>query len=320
MKNFTRLSLIALLGVLICSCSVIKRKEVISEPFEPLPYFAEEKVADIDGVKVVYIEAGEGPTIIFVHGLGGSISDWRENFEYFSEKYHVIILDLPGYGKSEKREDIPYGMDYFTEVIAKLMDRKNIEKATLVGNSMGGFIAANFALRHPDRLDKLVLVDANGALNMPRPLVKVFEKVSTKTWMKIINERMIDSTPKNVFYSPEFFPYDRIEETMIIYHSDEFPKWVDAMRRSAISLGNTRIKKRLGEIKTPTLIVWGFNDKLVRLDAARVFNADIPDSMLFIVKECGHMPQLEKPDVFNKAVDIFLHGLGHQEIFVSLDR
>src|ERR1044072_2879802 len=119
------------------------------------------KETTVFGQKIHYVEAGAGPTVILLHGLGGSTQIWQLNIPAFAEKYHVVVPDQIGFGKSDKPL-VNYRIRTYVDFLDQFCKQLKIERATLVGNSMGGWIAAMFTASFPDRVDKLVLVDAAG--------------------------------------------------------------------------------------------------------------------------------------------------------------
>src|SRR5678815_1283727 len=113
------------------------------------------------GQKIQYVEAGAGPTVILLHGLGGSAQAWQFNIGALAEKYHVVVPDQIGFGKSDK-PFVNYRIRTYVDFLDQFCKQLKIDRATLVGNSMGGWIATMFTAAFPDRVDKLVLVDAAG--------------------------------------------------------------------------------------------------------------------------------------------------------------
>jgi len=127
-----------------------------------------DKAVEVFGQKIRYHEAGQGPSLIFLHGLGSDSGIWAPNIGAASERYHVYALDQIGFGDSDKPL-IDYKIQTFVEFLQGFMQALAIPKASLVGNSLGGWIAADFAVQHPDMVDKLVLVDAAGMRRVGGP-------------------------------------------------------------------------------------------------------------------------------------------------------
>ncbi|MGO9275698.1 MAG: alpha/beta fold hydrolase [Terriglobia bacterium] len=151
-KQLTRQSLLAVvLGLWLPVLAAAQ----IAPPLPP------EKTVEVLGQHIRYVEAGQGPALIFVHGLGSSAASWSFDIGPASQKFHVYALDQIGFGHSDKPL-IEYRIETFVEFLQGFMQALNIPKATLVGNSLGGWIAVEFTAQHPEMVDKLVLVDAAG--------------------------------------------------------------------------------------------------------------------------------------------------------------
>src|SRR5271155_5267218 len=117
---------------------------------------------DVNGLSLSVIDQGNGPAILFVHGLGGYKENWEENLGHFAANHRTIAIDLPGFGHSDKPADLPYGIEFFADTLCAVLDRLGIDRAHWVGNSMGGHVATFATLKYPARVDRLVLVDAAG--------------------------------------------------------------------------------------------------------------------------------------------------------------
>ena len=141
---------------------------VVPLGFSQDPGLPQEKVAAVYGQNIHYFEVGRGPTVILLHGLGGAKEFWLANIGALASKYHVYAIDQIGFGQSDKPL-IDYKIATFADFLHGFMQTEKIAKATLVGNSLGGWIATDFAVQHPEMVDKLVLVDAAG-LTWQKPL------------------------------------------------------------------------------------------------------------------------------------------------------
>lgn len=250
------------------------------------------------GQKIQYVEAGSGPTVILLHGLGGSAQAWQFNIGALAEKHHVVALDQIGFGKSDK-PFVNYRIRTYVDFLDQFCKQLKIERATLVGNSMGGWIAAVFTASFPDRVDKLVLVDAAGYappkdLDM-RTLFNL--NPSTRAGMKLLVSK--------VFYNKAFQTDAFIEQSIAARLAAGDGYTINSITESIIR-GEDFLDDIVKTIKRPTLIVWGRQDGLVPLTEGEHFNKDIAGSKLIVIEECGHVPNAEKPGEFNAAVLKFL--------------
>lgn len=304
--------------------------------YRPQEYLFENKFIEIDGVKISYIEEGSGDyTVLFIHGLGGSLNNWDYNFGVFKENYHCLAIDLPGFGNSE-RPDIPYSVSLHTDFVANFLSKKGVEKAVLIGNSMGGHISANTAILYPELVERLVLVDASGADYKPhwilsflliypqwtqRIIVRQARGFTARPYeafergtKKLLGKYTAHKSRFALFYDIKEVNVEKFLNLMIRYSYDfipspEFPKYIRAVLRSGKSIPRTSLMGNLGKITAPTLIVWGEEDGLVHPKYAHRFNEAIPGSRLVTISQAGHMPQIEAADRFNRVVMDFIDGI-----------
>lgn len=286
------------------------------------PYIAPEKFIEVDGIKICYLESGHGHTIILVHGLGGSIDNWDPTFEYFKTRFRTIAIDLPGYGKSDK-PDIDYSIPFFSDTIAKFMDSKGINKAVVIGHSMGGLIAINFSRRYLTRLHAIVLVDGVEFIGTP---------AKAAFGLKLLCNNILTHQIKNFFHwTLKYFPLDNLMKylfkKLLFYRpniyaerffqrkiaeargSPEFAKFLNALVKCGQYLSRTLPKKKIEEIKVPILIICGAKDRLFSLAQHRRFHEQVTNSSLVVIPNCGHVPQLERAEIFNQSVESFLTEL-----------
>src|SRR4026207_489238 len=256
------------------------------------------KEITIYGQKIHYIEAGSGPNVILLHGLGGSWQSWHFNIAPLAEKYHVVIPDQIGFGKSDN-PFVNYRIRTYVDFLDQFCKQLKIERATLVGNSMGGWIAAMFTASFPDRVDKLVLVDAAGYAP-PKDLdTRTFFGLNptTREGMKVLVAK--------VFYNKAFQTDAAIDMAIAVRLAAGDGYTINSITESIIR-GEDFLDDIVKTIKRPTLIIWGRQDGLVSLPEGERFNKDIAGSKLIVIDQCGHVPNVEKPAEFNAAVLKFL--------------
>jgi pimeloyl-ACP methyl ester carboxylesterase len=250
------------------------------------------------GQKIHYVEAGSGPTLILLHGLGGSTQVWQFNIAPLAEKYHVVVPDQIGFGKSDKPL-VNYRIRTYVDFLDQFCKELKIERATLIGNSMGGWIATMFTAAFPDRVDKLVLVDAAGYAP-PKDLdTRTFFGLNptTREGMKILAGK--------VFYNKAFLTDAAIDQAIAARLAAGDGYTINSITESIIR-GEDFLDDIAKTVKRPTLIVWGRQDGLVSLAEGERFNKDIAGSKMVVIDQCGHVPNVEKPGEFNAAVLKFL--------------
>ena len=267
------------------------------------------RTIEIDGAEVNYVEMGEGPPLLFVHGLSGAWQNWLENLPHFARTHRVIAPDLPGFGASPLPRWRPSIRSY-GQLLIDLCDALETGPVAVVGNSMGGFIAAEVSIASRPLVSKLVLVSAAGvsharmyvapAATMARmgaamaPLaLRYHERALRRPGLR---RRILG----NLFYKPGAL---RKELTWEFVHSGiNSPGLVGAVR----GLANYDIIDRLEEVDDPALIVWGRNDLVVPAADALAFHEVLPNSELVVFDRCGHLPMAERPVRFNRVLERFL--------------
>ena len=256
------------------------------------------KEITVFGQKINYVEAGSGPTVILLHGLGGSTQVWQFNVAALAEKYHVVVPDQIGFGKSDKPL-VNYRIRTYVDFLDQFCKQLKIERATLVGNSMGGWIAAAFTAAFPDRVDKLVLVDAAG-YKPPKDLdTRTFYGLNptTREGMKVLLAKV---------YFNKAFQSDAVIDQAITARLAAGDGYTINSIIESIARGDDFLDDTAKTIKRPTLIIWGRQDGLVPLSEAERFNKEIAGSKLVVFDQCGHVPNVEKAGEFNAAVLKFL--------------
>jgi 4,5:9,10-diseco-3-hydroxy-5,9,17-trioxoandrosta-1(10),2-diene-4-oate hydrolase len=279
---------------------------------------AHRRFVEIDGLRVNVVEIGEGePAIVFVHGLAGSWQNWLENIPHFAAAGHrVIAFDLPGFGGSDDpREKV--SIPAYGRLVDALLDRLEVGPAVLVGNSMGGFIAAEVAIQYPARVRQLVLVSAAGltveyqrhesvlgALRMGRRLIVAWGGfIGARSDALARRPRARRMLMRLVVHDADALPAPLIAEQVRGARNAGFVDALDA-------LTDYPIRARLVEIACPTLIVWGTDDHLVPVRDAAEFARLIPGARKVVWPETGHVPMLERPAAFNALVEEFVASVG----------
>jgi pimeloyl-ACP methyl ester carboxylesterase len=262
----------------------------------------------VDGRPVNYVEMGSGPPLLLVHGLAGSWQNWLETIPHFAATHRVLAPDLPGFGESEMpREKI--SMAGYGRFLDAFCDEVGVERAAVVGNSMGGFVAAELAIQHPHRVERLVLVSAAGItiehqrndrlLALMRRFEFALTWAATHPRPEFMLRRRARRAARFVFAHPERLPGALVVENA---RGGGKPGFLDALD----ALTSYPIRDRLEEISVPTLVVWGDSDRLVPTRDADVFEELIPDARKVVYEDTGHVPMLERPARFNADLEAFL--------------
>ena len=262
------------------------------------------KSVDIPGFKIAYAEAGTGDTIIMIHGSGGNKDNWLYLAKYLTPNYRIIIPDLPGHGDSSKPQNANYSHMSQVERLNLFAKALNLTKFHLVGNSMGGNIAGNYAADYPDMVKTLALFDASG-VNAPvkSELVLLLEKGINPELVKDVNEY-------NKFLEFVFVKPPKLPSFMKQYLAEQAVAAGPLDKKIYKDMWSDMymLESKLNKINAPTLIVWGDSDKLVHISSVPIFEKNIKNSKSVIIKECGHAPMIEKPAETAAAYQEFLKG------------
>ncbi|MCX5846367.1 MAG: alpha/beta fold hydrolase [Deltaproteobacteria bacterium] len=271
-----------------------------------------------------YIKAGEintrywsvgdqGSTVILIHGLGASAEIWMHNVDAIAEQHRVYVPDLAGFGRSDKPVSsfTPLDYAYFVDDFMKAL---NIEQVSLIGQSLGGGIALQYALQYSQKVNNLILADCAGfgkeiiwtlrLMSLPGigELLSYPSRIGVSIFFKLAvsNHALITEDFIDIYYklftqpgSPEFL----LKVVRML---------VDG--RGAREEVLSPIMESLHKIKRPTLIIWGEDDRVFPLKHAYYGKENIPNSQLYIMKQCGHIPNFEQSEDFNKVVLDFLAG------------
>ncbi len=271
----------------------------------------EDRYVRVGNVRTRYRTAGEtGHPLVLIHGLGASLESWMYNLQPLAKQHRVFALDLVWFGKSDKPARQVTG-EYFANFVVSFMDAIGVRQATLVGNSMGGMIAIKTALRYPNRVTGLVLVNSAGFgpelawwLRL-RSLIPIGEFVRPSI-------RTARYAARYLVYDPSTLTDDLIQAVLELGLQ---PNSMEASRRVLQYGVNWRglrpdalreIRDAAHQLRVPTLIVWGKQDRVIPVTQAEIAHRRISNAQLHIFDHCGHAPMIEKADEFNRLVTQFV--------------
>jgi pimeloyl-ACP methyl ester carboxylesterase len=274
--------------------------------------------AQIHGSAVNYVDmgSGEGEPVVFVHGLGGQWQNWLQSIPRAAQERRVIAPDLPGFGMSEMpRAEIT--ISNYARCVEALCQHLDLGRVAVVGNSMGGFVSSEIAIRYPERVERLVLVSAAGisSASVRRAPALLAGRIATAlTVHTAARHREMARRPVTrhmalalVARHPSRLPADLAWEGLI--KGGGKPGFQDALRASLVY----DFRDRLPEIGCPTLIVWGEKDSVISVRDAAEYERLIPDSRKLVMEDTGHVPMLERAPAFNDVLMEFLAELGPAE-------
>ncbi len=239
------------------------------------------------------LEEGEGEPVIMLHGIFGSPDNWLAQLRHLADRYRVVVLDLPIFSLPIEECTI----DGLVRHVIAYLDWAGIDNAVFVGNSLGGHLALDLALRAPERVRALVLAGSSG----------LFERgFDAKVPVRPGDDWIRDRIASEVFYDSAKIRPEMIEQAIEILASRDRKLRVI---RAAKSAKSSHMGEHLGDIKAPTLLIWGRQDKITPLIVADEFHEGIRASELVLIDQCGHAPMLEQPEEFSRHMAAFLDRL-----------
>ena len=280
---------------------------------EFVPHAENSHFAQVDGARLHYQEFGEhsNPTLILIHGYTASLYVWKTVAPMLADEgFHVIALDLLGFGYSEKPSWFDYSITSQARVVARFMNRLGIGRATIIGSSYGGAVAATLALDYAERVEKLVLIDtvANDTLkNHPILKLAAIPGVGEALAPFLIDSRAYQRRRMRGTLAPanhDLITDERVEGVLRPLTAADAHHSLLATSRNWHA---TRIEQDAHLIHQPTLIIWGEDDRVIPVEDGHKLHRSILNSRLVVFRNCGHVPQEEKSELFTEIVSEFCH-------------
>jgi abhydrolase domain-containing protein 6 len=262
------------------------------------------KKVTIDDQEISYLEReGEGETIVLLHGFAADKDNWVRFTRQMPKEYRILAIDMPGHGDNSRDFDRTYDIEYIAHGFAKTVEKLNLKRFHLAGNSMGGYVSKIYAVENPERVITLGLFDSAGLLSpQPSDFQLALEKGDNPL---IVNSRDdFDRLMQFVFYKEPFLPWPMRSVVAHKYMSrGRFNQkmWNDIWghREEALDL--------LPRLHLPVFIIWGDSDRILHVSTVEVYQEHIPHAETVILKNCGHSPMLERPaetaDFYVKFLD-----------------
>jgi pimeloyl-ACP methyl ester carboxylesterase len=266
----------------------------------------------VDGVEIHYFDfhpEAPNPPLLWIHGYSGTAFETYYLKDALGPDRRIIAPDLPGSGYSQKPER-EYTLDYYVEFVTSFAEALGLSRFVLVGHSMGGLIASTFAAQDPPGLDRLILVApygyAGGAGAIPEFLADA--GVLVDYGLELHNETLIELAVRvNVFHDPGRIPQDLVDYLSVAtFHTPNAIPALASVTRNIIAREHDQAI--LTRIRTPTLIVWGADDRVLNFRHAALFNRRIAGSVLQAIPDCGHLPHVELPETTAAIMEAFLDG------------
>ena len=276
----------------------------------------ERKEVVVSGIRVRYVEAGRGAPVVLVHSLGASLYTWRDNIAALAERHRVYALDLPGHGDSDK-PDIAYDKDFMLDLFADFVAALGHSRVALAGNSVGGGLCVLTALERPEIVSALVLASSGGLGREVAPFLRIASLPVLGYLLAASPMASVRGVLRKAFYDPRFAGGELLAEMERVSSLPGARSAILRIAREYIRLGGVRreydFTERLGEIRIPTAIFWGADDRIIPVEHAHRAARFLPDCRLHVFQDCGHWPHMERAGDFNRLVLEFLSGVGDAE-------
>ena len=261
----------------------------------------------VDGRNWPYLEGGDAskPLLLLVHGFAGDKDNWSMIAPYLTRDYHVIAPDLPGFGENERNPDLAYDLQAQTARLKAFADALGLSRPHVGGNSMGGWIALRYAIDYPDALASLILLNNAGVNGANESELQKQAANEDYNPLVLANLEDADRLVAMVVHKPPHIPA-RLKPVLYadgLKYRDQLDTifWVIATEGRDHPLND-----RLGEVKVPTLIIWGRHDKLLDVSCVPVLEAGIAGSVSHIFEHVGHVPMIEDPKATAAVIKGFL--------------
>jgi len=275
-----------------------------------------EKFADVNGIKICYKIYGKENSypLICIHGFGSKKETWIAQIEEFSKYFKVVIFDLRGAGKSSRPENPPYTMELFADDLRGLMDFLTLQKAHIVGRSMGGMIAQNFVLKYPEKVDKLILINTTAGIRNEES-IEIFKR----TQFERLN--LIKKDPEKAFWRDtrlgfyiKFRKHMEADPTKKFYgiwsakdlikYIQKNPSTPQDIENQAHAIKTHNTFERLNQIKAKTLLLSASHDKLIPKFFMQQMHERIPNSIFKVIDKAGHESHYSRaPEINNMIID-----------------
>ncbi|MCX5850293.1 MAG: alpha/beta hydrolase [Deltaproteobacteria bacterium] len=271
----------------------------------------ESKIIEIDGMNIHYKDEGQGPVLILLHGVCASLHTWDGWTERLKGHYRVIRLDIPGFGLTGPAPDPSlYKIDEAVNLFEKIVNEMKLKKFYLAGNSLGGYIAWNYTLKNPNKVEKLILVDSVG---FPQPLPGLLAFASNpviRPFARHIMPRfMFDSAVKQV-YGDKSKVTQELKDRYFELAMREGNKgsYVDVFTEMRKLCKNENLSAGIKDLQPPTLIMWGTKDTWIPFKYFENWKKELPTAKFIQYEGAGHTPMEEIPDMTAHDADLFLSG------------
>ena len=272
--------------------------------------YADEKsqYVEVDGTLIHYQDEGQGPILLLIHGVMASLHTWDGWVDKLKSKYRIIRFDIPGFGLSPAVPNQKYNPEYTVNMLNGFVDALGIDRYCLIGNSLGGFISWNFAATHPEKIDKLVLIDPIAYEQPLPPLIRFVTLPGVRRIARKIAPRLfVDTGVRNVYGQPDKIQPATFQRYYdLLSHPGARGAMVDVFLTFKYFNGHPDVTSKMKTIKVPTLLMWGEADAWVPVSLLDNWRRDVPHAQVITYPGAGHIPMEELPEQTAMDADSFL--------------
>ena len=260
-----------------------------------------EKFLQVNENKIRYLESGSSEnTLVLIHGLGASAERWDHVMPLFEKHFRVVIPDLIGFGYSDKPL-ADYTLEFFSNFLDDFLTSAKIQRPVIIGSSLGGQISAEYTAEHPQNVKKLILVSPSGMMKQSTPALDAYIMAALYP-----NEHSAKNAFEIMDGSGKKIPLEIIKGFV---SRMKLPNAKFAFMSTLLGLKNCElITKKLENISSPTLIVWGTDDPVIPITFAKEFVSSIDNCEFYEMNKCGHTPYVQEPKLFASQVLKFLNS------------
>ncbi|MBI3805780.1 MAG: alpha/beta fold hydrolase [Nitrospirae bacterium] len=256
------------------------------------------------------IDGGSGPPLLLIHGLFDLLETWERLIPLLSDQFRTIAIDLPGFGKSPLPAAWEESLSGMIEAVVQFLDARGLDKVSIVGSSMGGGIALGVAGRHPDRVDRIVLLNPYGFPSTPYAVEVARSRILGRLLPFLLREPTLKRCARSIFqrslHDPQLISDVLIERVTAPFATLRQRRDLFRFLRGISAVEMREIDALLPQIRQPVLIVWGINDRWLTMEHANRLHQHLPNSRLITIPDCGHLPQMDKPKVVAEAIHEFI--------------
>ena len=263
----------------------------------------------LDGLKIAYREFSDPSksTLVLIHGFMGNTTNFEKLFPTLSKNFHLVVVDLPGFGLSDKQINKPLSRRYMAWVVGELLKKKGIVRYHVLGHSMGSEVAAWLALDRPENVASLILVSSSICLDSVNQTMNFSDNVFVRIFLRLafLNYTNMKNTFKNLLVVKENFDEKQfLSNYYLVYQTP-----VKVVFQLAQAVDTEELRELLPSLNLPTLIIWGLQDNATPVKGANCLAQKIANSQVVLLDQAGHLPMIDQPEKMVRAIEQFLLGL-----------